>query len=167
MLKVPFVIVADDAFPMLSNLIKPFPGTEKKTLPKDHRIYNYRVSRARRVVENAFGMLAARFQIFKTNIAINVSTTKVITLAACVLHNLLRSRVPSQYIPCGSLDKEDRHTGQIKKGDWRDAQNGFENFKKKTGYNSSNAAKEVQKRYCEYFNSVGAVPWQNKMCNYH
>lgn len=164
--KVPFVIVADDAFPLGNNLMKPYPGAGRKTLPADQRIFNYRLSRARRVVENAFGILAARFQIFKTKIPLNISTTKLLTLAACVLHNLLRLKVSSRYIPAGSLDREDKRTGEIRTGDWRDYRNGFVNFKK-TPYKSANVAKEVQKRFCTYFNTVGAVSWQNKMCNLH
>lgn len=48
-----FVIVADDAFPLTNYMMKPFPNRLQKGTPE--RAFNYRLSRARRIVENAFG----------------------------------------------------------------------------------------------------------------
>ncbi|KAJ8953422.1 hypothetical protein NQ318_023539 [Aromia moschata] len=53
----PYVIVGDEAFPLLENLMRPYPG--RSELDITHTIYNYRHSRARRISENAFGMLAS------------------------------------------------------------------------------------------------------------
>ena len=72
----------------------------------DKRVYNYRLSRARRVVGNAFGILANRFRIFLTPIALPPATVEQIVLAACGLHNMLQTEVGPVYF--GALaDRED------------------------------------------------------------
>jgi hypothetical protein len=54
-----YVIVADDAFPLTRHTMKPYATDLNKGSPK--RVFNYRLSRARRIVENAFGLLASVF----------------------------------------------------------------------------------------------------------
>ena len=58
-----FVFVADEDFALTENILKPFP---RKNLTQEKQIFNYRLSHARQCVENAFGVLAARFCIFHT-----------------------------------------------------------------------------------------------------
>ena len=65
--KIPFVVVGDEAFLLRKNLMQPYPGTG---LSRDQRIFNYRLSRARRTVENAFGIMSARFRVFRRPICI-------------------------------------------------------------------------------------------------
>ena len=55
----PYVFVADDALSLRVDMIKPF--RQANLICVDRKIYNYRVSRARRIVENAFGIMALRF----------------------------------------------------------------------------------------------------------
>ncbi|KFM66234.1 hypothetical protein X975_13344, partial [Stegodyphus mimosarum] len=52
-----FVFIEDEAFPLKTNMLCPFPG---KLLPQNKTICNYHLSRARRCIENAFGILTSR-----------------------------------------------------------------------------------------------------------
>ncbi|XP_052233365.1 uncharacterized protein LOC127846236 [Dreissena polymorpha] len=56
----PYFLVGDDAFSLSENMQKPY---GHRVLTRDEIILNYRLSRARRVSENAFGNLANRFQV--------------------------------------------------------------------------------------------------------
>ncbi|XP_057206181.1 uncharacterized protein LOC130564252 [Triplophysa rosa] len=54
----PYMFIADEAFPLRKDvMMKPYPF---RNLNINQKIFNYRLSRARRVVENAFGILTNR-----------------------------------------------------------------------------------------------------------
>lgn len=56
--KLPHFFVGDEAFPLRTDLMRPY---SKKGIKSDReRIFNYRLSRGRRVIENAFGILSSR-----------------------------------------------------------------------------------------------------------
>lgn len=59
----PHVFVGDEAFALHENLMKPY-HRRQSLLDESKAIYNYRLSRARRTTENAFGILCAYFRIF-------------------------------------------------------------------------------------------------------
>ena len=60
---VPHVIMSDKAFPLKTYLLKPYPGSQSKE-DNEKSTFNYMLSRSRRVLENAFGILSHKFQIF-------------------------------------------------------------------------------------------------------
>jgi hypothetical protein len=101
------VIVGDDAFPLRTNLLKPY---IRVNLTLKHRVFNYRLSRARRVVENVFGILASRFRVFGRPIEVKVKNVDLILKASCVLHNWLRITSSKRYFPSGCVDIEDHST---------------------------------------------------------
>ena len=112
----PYVIEADDAFTLMENLMKPYPF---RGLSKEQRIYNYNLSRARRIVENVFGILANRFRIFLSPILLSSENVEILTLACHTLHSLLRDKAPLRYTPPGSFDVENLGRGELQHGDWR------------------------------------------------
>ena len=58
---VPHVLLRDEAFPLRCDMMQPF---ARNTLTNERCIFNYRLSRARKVVEIAFGILANQWRIF-------------------------------------------------------------------------------------------------------
>jgi hypothetical protein len=151
-----FHIVADDAFPLSNTIMKPYPH---RKLDKPNRIFNYRLSRARRVVENAFGILANRWRVFHTTIGISPEKVVNLVLAACCLHNFLVEHNKQNYL--GVRDVEEIGGHNVVPGTWRtDAQ--------LTGLCPTVPRKPQQSAKCqraqltEYFNSdAGSVPWQD------
>ena len=108
----PYVLVADEIFPLKPWLMKPFPGKEK---PLEKEIFNYRLSQCRRIIENSFGILTAKWRVFRRPIKADPQYVEMITKAAVCLHNYLRL---THYIPDGFVDSED-DSGNVHPGDWR------------------------------------------------
>ena len=115
----PYYLLGDEIFPLKTYLMRPYPG---KKLQENQAVYNYRHSRARRVIENTFGILVSRWRIFNTPINATVENTEKYVKAAIVLHNYLRQTENAAYCPAGFIDSE-RSTGDINVGNWRNAIN--------------------------------------------
>ena len=84
----PYVFVGDDAFGLKTHMMKPYP---LQNLSLEERIFNYRLSRARRAIENVFGIATSRFRIFRRPIIAKVEKVVSITKAVVALHNYLIS----------------------------------------------------------------------------
>lgn len=80
----PYVLIADDAYPLQKHVLKPYSG---RNLQADEEYFNMRLSRARRVVECAFGIIFSKWRILGKSIETNVSMADNIVKAICVLHN--------------------------------------------------------------------------------
>ena len=157
----PPVFVGDQAFPLRKNLMRPFPGNEHD-LSRSKRIFNYRLSRARMSVENAFGVLAARWRIFYRPIDSKLETVKNITMACVCLHNYLVAE-SSDYCN-SSLTDTIRGNGEIIPGQWRVSEPSFwsSHLNQQGSNNHTLLANETRIKFQEYFNSHdGQLSWQS------
>ncbi|MCG8622026.1 MAG: transposase family protein [Proteobacteria bacterium] len=148
----PHVLVA---FPLCPTIMRPFPkGRNATRMPRPRQVFNYRLSRARRIVENAFGILAQRFRIYNRRMQYSVNTVVKIVKATCVLHNFLRDKnmnVPNIYARLNP----DRLDYLGENGTVLDLAN-------LPGYRSTNEAQCIRRVFTHYFNSVaGRLQWQD------
>lgn len=150
----PFVFVADEAFALRPDLLKPF---NVKVLDDRKRIFNYRLSRARRIIENAFGILVNRFGVLDSTFKMSLGSIEDVVLACCVLHNFLRKNIPNNYTPPGSIDVEDEDHS-IQEG----LRENLTGIALSSSKNASENAKESRELFTEFFNTVGSVSWQNR-----
>jgi hypothetical protein len=56
--------MGDEVFPLKIYLLKPYPGSQSKG-DNEKSIFNYMLSRSRRVGENAVGILSQKFRIYE------------------------------------------------------------------------------------------------------
>ena len=157
----PYMLLADDAFPLRCNIMKPF---YRRCMAENERIFNYRLSRARRIVENAFGILSARFRIFRAPIALKVPTVRQVVLAAISLHNFLRRNRMDDCEAEDTVDVEDVATGEVIDGNWRSLpeRGALRQLRCVIG-RLPNDAKQLRIQLAHYFLNEGAVEWQWKM----
>ncbi|XP_017466909.1 PREDICTED: putative nuclease HARBI1 [Rhagoletis zephyria] len=90
----PYYFVGDAAFPLKTNLMRPFPGLR---MSQSKSVFNYRLSRACRVIENAFGILTARWLVLRTTIECSPENCEKIVLACLALHNFVMLNDPKRW----------------------------------------------------------------------
>lgn len=159
------VFVGDDAFPLKEYLLKPY--SHHGPLTQKEKIFNYRLSRARRIVENAFGLLVSQFRIFEKPIALSPEKADILVKTACALHNWLR-KTSDGYITRNSVDDEDFENGTVIEGMWRQEiqSQGLRDLRSAAdSRNYSKKAAEIRNKLAEWFMGDGAVAWQMKMIN--
>lgn len=162
----PYFLVGDEAFGLKSYIQRPFPGRSTGNLSIPKKIFNYRLSRARRVIENTFGIMAAKWRIFRKPIEAKVEKVDQIVKAAICLHNFIlieeEHLKPSQksYITPTMADYE--VDGLVVNGDWRsnDTQHGWGNISKQGSNNQTGEQAKVRNTLMDHFMNEGSVPWQ-------
>ena len=155
----PFYISADDAFALKPCLMKPH---SHRRLTDPERICNYRLSRARRIVENAFGILANRFQVLLTTIRQQPDKVTTVVLACVCLHSLIRLRAPAAALP-NERNQEDAGHNVIP-GSWRENTDLLADERRVGGNRDTRAARLQREYLTAYYSSpLRAVPWQQDM----
>jgi hypothetical protein len=140
---IPHVIVGDEAFPLKTYMMRPYAGrglNDRKT------IFNYRLSRARRCSENAFGILVQRWRIFRRPIIAAPHFLERYVKACCILHNFLMKTSHEKY---STLEQE------IMPSRW------LLDLRLSESHNSTHNAQCIRDEFAEYFQSEeGGVSWQ-------
>ena len=143
-------------------MIKPYPESNM-TVKK--WIFNYRLSRTRRISENGFGILTNIWRVFRRPLMLEPEKVKTVTLAAIILHSWLREESENGkiYIPKCLIAHENIETSKIFEGSWRaDVVHGswYLMSLSRSGNHSTNNAGELREN-SEYFLNEGCVPlWQ-------
>lgn len=154
----PYFLVGDDAFPLRSWMMKPY---SNRNMTNEERIFNYRLSRARRVVENTFGILAHRWRCMLGTMQQDPDRAKIIVMAAICLHNLMRLRYPG--VQNNDLDQEDEDGNHIP-GAWRNDRVLQDVDAVDRGNLPNRDGKRIRTYLKHYYNSnVGSLPWQHNM----
>ena len=72
----PYVLVGDDAFALKTYLMKPY---AQQGLDAEKLVYNNRHSRARRILENLFGILANRWRFMHNVMLLHPDVIEVLS----------------------------------------------------------------------------------------
>lgn len=137
----PHVFVGDEAFGIMSNMMRPYSG---KQLTHTKKVFNYRLSRARRYIECTFGILSNKWRIFHRPIDVNIEFAENIIKACTVLHNYVRIRDGYRYedtlhlSPLHSITPENIPRGSL-------------------------TARTARDKFANYFVNEGKLSWQNNM----
>lgn len=152
-LVLPHVLVADEAFRLHTNMMRPY-QREEALANKNKGTFNYRLCRARRTSENAFGLLSQVFRVFYTPIDLLPETVDDVITVSCCLHNMMRE---------GYLSKTGRSNYELDPTVDPPSQNlipltasgGFANVQGLT----------VRNTFASYFMEEGKVSWQEARVN--
>lgn len=85
-IKAPYVLLADEAYPLLPCLLKPF---ARNYLGDIEQNFNKRLSRARKCIECAFGILYAKWRLLSKSIETDIVHVDTIIKCICLLHNII------------------------------------------------------------------------------
>lgn len=162
--KLPYFYIGDDAFPLCKRMMKPYGG--RRGLTDEERVFNYRLSRARRCIENAFGIMSSKWLVLKKTMFCSPERAQKLITACCLLHNYLLNDNRKSYCSPSFADTLDAG-GNVVEGEWRQRIEKdslyFGSIPSNLGRNTD-YGKYIQNKVKEYVNShQGSLPWQNRL----
>lgn len=143
----PYVIVGDEALPLMENLTRPYPSG-KKVIAQDQRIFHYRLSRVHRIVENACWLLSSCWRVFHAVLALKPENVTKVVLACCVLHNFLQSTSTPAVIASLTTETVQDVNAQ-----------GLQLITRME-IRATRYSAQVRENFTTYFCNEGVVPWQ-------
>lgn len=139
---IPYVVVGDEAFGLSSHVMRPY----ARALNLDHKkkIFNYRLTRARRYIESTFGIMTNKFRILHRPLNVSKENAICFVKAICILHNFIRSKQDDNFVDDVVITP--RHI--------RDVDYGFGNTQRD--------AYTIRDKFADYFVTDGKVSWQDR-----
>ena len=139
--------------------MRPFP----RKLSEEQQIFSQLFSRACQVINNAFGILAARQRIFSKPLKASSKNVEKYTLTRTGLQNYLcLTGNPSCY-PAGFVDSQSE-SGEIRPGDWRNLANetnvALTNVRNVRSCHNRENVVEMRDGIMSYVNGLGEDEWQ-------
>ena len=149
--KIPYFFLGDEAFALTNSLMKPFSGLYPKGSLQ--RIFNFRLSRARRTVENVFGIMSAIFRILRKPLLLEPTKAEVVVMTVAHLHNFLRQSSTSSniYMPSGIPDIDINGTKET-----MSSLLPIRNIPRRPSID----AKAIRDKLAAFFQNEGRLPWQ-------
>lgn len=111
---VSYHLLGDAAFPLRPYMMTPYGGRD---IGIDKTHHNLELSRGRCSIENAFGILCARWRVFLTTMAVNPEHADSIIMAAALLHNYAMTEGDGLYANQNFVDHYSE--GIMVEGEWR------------------------------------------------
>lgn len=135
-------MAGNEAFPLKTYLMRPYPGSQSIG-DAQKTVFNFRLSRARQVVENAFGILSKNFQVYQRTLKSLPDNLENIVFATCILHNFMKDQNDSDILTTNSTCMADSLVDIGQQGD-----------------DASQNALIVREKFKQFFSSPsGSVPW--------
>lgn len=148
----PYVLVADEAFALSRYMMRPYPRHGR--LNRQKKIFNYRLSRARRIVESSFGIMAARWRIYRRPIISSISTAVKIVQATTCLHNFIIKNE-------NKLHNFERQYTRITRNDVNLIHGALQEMNNAGRSNAhTRLVSKIRDDFASYFEHGGAVSWQ-------
>ncbi|XP_011706774.1 PREDICTED: uncharacterized protein LOC105461949 [Wasmannia auropunctata] len=146
-------------------MLRPYPG--KNGLSQEQDIFNYRLTRARRMIESIFGILASQWRIYRKPIIAFPQNAKLMVQATVCLHNWIRKDDIDKnvYVPADMVDQiHPDDPNSFTPGSWRRIIEDGCAFRDISRCGSNTSARnciQMRDEFRDYFCNEGAVPWQN------
>lgn len=148
----PYVLMGDEAFPLSTYMMRPYPRSGQLNISR--KIFNYRLSRARRSVECTFGIFVSKWRIYRQPIVANTATAVKAIQATVVLHNYIINKeldLPLAERRYCIMQEEERNFLVTSKG-LTAASN--------RNVSRQSAAMKIRDNFAHYFEHVNPLSWQ-------
>ena len=121
-------------------------------------MFNYKLSRVRRISENVFDISGSGFRVFTIAMTLSPEKAVTITLATVAHHKPLRTKERLLYTDENALDRENED-GSVIEGNWRSiGANFLVNIPKNKNNHAQKLAEKVRGTFAGHFYGPGVIP---------